>query len=97
MVERAQRRLAAIVSADVVGFSRLMQADEAGTYARLKSRYQDLVAPRIAEFGGRMVKLMGDGLLAEFPSVVGAAEWAVRMQTEVAAANAEERPEHRIE
>lgn len=55
------------------------------------------MAPRIAEFGGRMVKLMGDGLLAEFPSVVGAAEWAVRMQTEVAAANAEERPEHRIE
>lgn len=78
---RQQRRLAAIVSADVVGYSRLMQADEAGTHARLKARYQELVAPKIAEFGGRVVKLMGDGLLAEFPSVVNAAEWATRISS----------------
>ncbi len=94
---REHRRLAAVVSADVVGYSRLMQADEAGTHARLKARYQDLVAPKIEEYGGRVVKLMGDGLLAEFPSVVNAAEWAIVVQTEVATANVEEHPEHRIE
>jgi adenylate cyclase len=96
MSEVTQRRLTAIVSADVVGYTRLMQADEAGTHKRLKSRYQDLVAPKIEEFGGRVVKLMGDGLLAEFPSVVSAADWAVDMQNAVAAANESERQEHRI-
>lgn len=94
---RQHRRLVAIVSADVVGYSRLMQADEAGTHARLKARYQALVAPKIEEYGGRIVKLMGDGLLAEFPSVVNAAEWAVVVQTEIGTANIEEHPEHRIE
>jgi adenylate cyclase len=74
-----------------------MQADEAGTHARLKARYQELVAPKIEEYGGRVVKLMGDGLLAEFPSVVNAAEWAIVVQTEVATANVEEHPEQRIE
>ena len=56
MTEKAQRRLAAIVSADVVGFSRLMQADEAGTHARLKARFREQVAPRIEAAGGRIVK-----------------------------------------
>lgn len=97
MAERAQRRLAAIVSADVVGFSRLMQADEAGTHARLKARFRDLVAPRIEAAGGRIVKLMGDGLLAEFPSVVAAAEWATEIQAAAGEANRSEPAERRIE
>ena len=73
MSQGTQRRLAAIVSADVVGYSRLMGADEVGTHARLKARFSELVEPAIARHGGRVVKLMGDGLLAEFPSVVDAA------------------------
>ena len=92
-----QRRLVAIVSADVVGYSRLMEADEDGTYARLKARFQELVAPKIEAFGGRIVKLMGDGLLAEFPSVVSAVEWAVETQAVVAAANESDPPDQRIE
>ncbi len=67
-----KRRLAAIFAADVVGFSRLMGEDEAGTLARLKSLRKDLVQPKISGNHGRTVKLMGDGLLAEFPSVVEA-------------------------
>ena len=97
MSEVTQRRLAAIVSADVVGYSSLMQADEAGTYARLKARFKDLVEPSIDKFGGRVVKLMGDGLLAEFPSVVSAAEWAVEMQGAIATANEIGPAKHRIE
>ena len=96
MSEGPQRKLAAIVSADVVGYSRLMQADEVGTHARLKARFQDLVAPKIAEYGGRIVKLMGDGLLAEFPSVVSATEWAFDIQEEVAVANQTIPSEQRI-
>ncbi len=69
MVEGTQRRLAAIVFADVVGYSRLMGVDEAGTHARLKARFSELVGPKIAQYGGRVVKLMGDGMLVEFASV----------------------------
>ena len=87
MSEGTQRKLTAIVSADVVGYSSLMQADEAGTHSRLKARYQNLVAPMIDRYGGRVVKLMGDGLLAEFPSVVSAAEWAIEIQGETTAAS----------
>jgi adenylate cyclase len=94
---RQQRRLAAIVSADVVGYSRLMQADEAGTHSRLKDVYRSLVAPKIEEYGGRVVKLMGDGLLAEFPSVVSATEWALEVQTAISTASADEPSELRIE
>ncbi len=75
-----ERRLAAILAADVVGFSRLMGADEAGTLERLKTLRRELVQPKIAERGGRIVKLMGDGLLAEFPSVVEAVLCAVDIQ-----------------
>jgi adenylate cyclase len=75
-----ERRLAAILAADVVGYSRLMGEDEAGTLERLKSLRRELVQPRIAERGGRIVKLMGDGLLAEFPSVVEAVLCAVEIQ-----------------
>ncbi len=64
--ERVQRRLAAILAADVVGYSRLMGVDEAGTLARLKALRKDVIDPRIAEHGGRIVKLMGDGTLVEF-------------------------------
>ena len=87
MSEGTQRRLAAIVSADVVGYSRLMGTDEAGTHARLQARFADLVLPTINRNRGRLVKLMGDGLLAEFPSVVDAVDWAVNVQTEVALLN----------
>ncbi len=75
-----ERRLAAILVADVVGYSRLMGADEAGTLERLKSLHKDLVKPAITARKGRVVKLMGDGLLAEFPSVVEAVECAIDIQ-----------------
>ncbi len=97
MPEEPQRRLAAIVSADVVGYSRLMGADETGTHARLKARFSDLVEPKIAEHGGRVVKLMGDGLLAEFPSVTNAVNWAVIVQTKISELNADEPDEQRID
>ncbi len=91
MAEReVQRRLAAIVSADVVAYTRLMERDEAGTHARLQARFKALVDPKIAEHGGRVVKLMGDGLLAEFPSVVDAVNWAVEVQAKVAELSAAE-------
>ena len=75
-----KRRLAAVMAADVVGYSRLMGADEAGTLARLKMLHKELVWPKIAERKGRIVKLMGDGLLAEFPSVVEAVGCAIDIQ-----------------
>ncbi len=97
MAEReVQRRLAAIVSADVVAYTRLMERDEVGTHARLRARFKALVDPKIGEYGGRVVKLMGDGLLAEFPSVVDAVNWAVELQAKVAELSAEEPDEHRI-
>ncbi len=67
-----QRRLSAIMSADVVGYSRLMAADEEGTLARLKAHREELFDPEIANHQGRIVKLMGDGALVEFTSVVEA-------------------------
>ena len=78
--ERVQRRLAAILAADVVGYSRLMGEDEEGTLARLKALRQDVLDPKIAEYGGRIVKLMGDGALVEFPSAVDAVEYAIDTQ-----------------
>ncbi len=74
------RRLSAIFAADVVSFSRLMSQDEAGTLERLKSLRKELVQPKITEHSGRIVKLMGDGLLAEFPSIVEAVQCAVDIQ-----------------
>ena len=71
------RRLAAILAADVAGYSRLMGADEEGTHERLRSHFRELVDPKIAEHRGRTVKNTGDGLLAEFPSVVDAVRCAV--------------------
>lgn len=83
-----ERRLAAIMAADVVGYSRLIRVDEDGTLAALKSLRDELIGPKIAEHHGRVVKLMGDGLLAEFPSVVEAVRAASEMQQAIADRNA---------
>ena len=90
------RRLAAILAADVVGYSRLMGADEAGTLARLKSLRKMLVQPKITARGGRIVKLMGDGLLAEFPSVVEAIQCAIDIQEQMIGRDASLPDEQRI-
>src|SRR5689334_2904360 len=74
------RRLAAILAADVVGYSRLMQEDEAGTLAALKQRRKEIFEPTLARHRGRVVKLMGDGVLVEFGSAVGALECSVEVQ-----------------
>src|SRR6516165_9494095 len=74
------RRLAAILAADVVGYSRLMGQDEEGTHERLKAHLSELVEPKIEEHRGRIVKNTGDGFLAEFPSVVDAVRCAVEIQ-----------------
>jgi TolB-like protein/class 3 adenylate cyclase/tetratricopeptide (TPR) repeat protein len=89
MAPRVERKLAAILAADVVGYSRLMEADEAGTHARLKALRQDLVEPRIADHAGRIVKLTGDGALVEFASVVEAVLAAVEIQRATAEHQAE--------
>jgi len=75
-----ERRLAAILAADVVGYSRLMERDEEGTLAALKALRSELIDPTIAEHKGRIVKLMGDGMLVEFASVVDAVRCAVAIQ-----------------
>ena len=85
---RDHRRLAAIVSADVVGYSRLMGRDESGTLAALKAHLRELIDPKIAEYGGRTVKSMGDGFLLEFPSVVDAVRCGVDVQRGMAERNA---------
>src|SRR5258705_13735475 len=78
---RVERRLSAIVAADVAGYSRLMHNDEEATHAKLATLLTDAVAPAIAEHGGRIVKNTGDGFLAEFPSAVEAVRAAVQFQT----------------
>lgn len=78
--DRAKRRLAAIVAADVAGFSRLVGADEEGTLARLKALRRELIDPRITEHSGRIVKTTGDGLLLEFGSAVDAIRCVVDIQ-----------------
>jgi adenylate cyclase len=87
--ERPQRRLAAILAADVVGYSRLMEADEAGTLARLNALRADVFDPAIARLGGRIFKTAGDGVLAEFPSVVDAVQSAAEVQRALAERNAD--------
>lgn len=91
-----ERRLSAIMAADVVGFSRLMGADEAGTLVRLKALRTELLEPRIKEHKGRIVKLMGDGLLGEFPSVVEAVHCAVGIQEEMAGRDSNVSEDERI-
>ena len=94
---KTHRRLAAILAADVVGYSRLIRADEAGTLNRLKALRNDLIDPKIAEHQGRIVKLMGDGMLAEFGSVVDAVCAAAEMQQAMAERNANLTEADRIE
>jgi adenylate cyclase len=83
------RRLAAILAADVAGYSRLMGADEEGTHERLKAHLRELIDPKIKEHHGRVVKNTGDGMLAEFSSVVDAVRCAAEMQRAMAERNAE--------
>jgi class 3 adenylate cyclase/pimeloyl-ACP methyl ester carboxylesterase len=85
---RAERRLAAILAADVAGYSRLMSEDEGGTLAALRAHRSGLIDPAIGRHRGRIVKLMGDGLLVEFASVVEAVDCAAEIQREMAARNA---------
>ncbi|MCZ6720127.1 MAG: adenylate/guanylate cyclase domain-containing protein [Proteobacteria bacterium] len=94
---RVQRRLAAILVADVAGYGRLMGADETGTLAALQAHREDLINPVTAKHGGRIVKLMGDGALTEFASVVDAVECAVAIQRGIAERNAGIPDERRIE
>jgi adenylate cyclase len=79
-----RRRLAAILVADVVGYSRLMEADESGTHAALKRRRSEIFDPLIQEHAGRLVKFMGDGMLVEFPSAVSAVSCALAIQKRMA-------------
>jgi adenylate cyclase len=88
MTDGTQRRLAAIVLADVVGYSRLMGADEAGTLAALRTHRSELIDSLIAKNDGRIVKTMGDGLLLEFPSIVGAVKCSVEIQRGMVERNA---------
>jgi len=97
MAPRAERRLAAIMAADVVGYSRLVGADEAGALARLRALRKELIEPLVAEHRGRIVKLMGDGALVEFASAVDAVECAVAIQNSVAERQAAEPEERRIQ
>ncbi len=92
-----ERRLAAILAADVVGYSRLMEADEPGTLAALTAHREELIEPKIAGHNGRMVKLMGDGVLVEFASVVDAVACAVAIQRGMAERNTEVPEEQQIQ
>ncbi len=78
-----ERRLAAILAADVVGYSRLIRADEEGTLDRLKALRNEIIDPKVAEHNGRIVKLMGDGMLVDFASVVDAVRAAVEAQRSI--------------
>src|SRR6187549_3166996 len=91
------RRLAAILAADVVGYSRLMGADEEGTHGRFKAHLVELLDPRIAEHRGRIVKTTGDGVLAEFASVVDAVRCAVAVQEAMPERNTGVAADNRIE
>lgn len=91
------RKLVAVLIADVVGYSRLMGRDDAGTHARLRSVRTDVVDPAIASESGRIVRTAGDGLLAEFPSAVSALRAAIRIQRDMAAQNELINPDERIQ
>ena len=77
---RDKRRLAAILAADIVGYSRLMEADESGTIAQLKTHRKELIDPKVEEYSGRIVKTTGDGQLLEFPSVADAVRCSIEVQ-----------------
>jgi adenylate cyclase len=89
---RKDRRLAAILAADMVGYSRLMEADESGTFARLKTHRLELVDPAIAKCTGRIIKTAGDGMIVEFQSVVEAVQCAIEIQRRMARRNSDVAP-----
>jgi class 3 adenylate cyclase/TolB-like protein len=91
------RRLAAILVADVVGYTRMMERDDTGTFSRLRTIRDEVVDPAIVSHGGRIVKTAGDGLLAEFPSALSALRTAVQIQREMASRNADVAAEERID
>src|SRR6478672_8385282 len=93
---REQRKLAAIVAADVVGYSRLMGRDESGTLARLRKNRSEYLDPMLAKYGGRLVKLTGDGALVEFASAVDALSAAIEFQQAMAEANRDQPEDTRI-
>lgn len=95
--DRIERRLAAILVADVAGYSRLMGRDEAGTLAQLRAVRRELIDPKVAEHRGRVVKTTGDGILLEFQSVVDALRYATEVQQQMAVRNADIPLERRIE
>src|SRR3954464_3087885 len=94
---RVERRLAAILAADIAGYSRLIGSDEEGTLASLRAVRREVIDPSIAEHRGRIVKTTGDGVLVEFASVLDALRAAAAVQGEMAARNADTAPERRIE
>lgn len=96
-VNHIDRRLAAIASADVAGFTRLMEADEVGTLANLKKIISEIVQPATEEFHGRIFKDTGDGFLAEFRSVVDAIQWAATVQSSICEQQAGNPPERRLD
>jgi len=95
--ERVERKLAAILAADVAGYSRIMGADEEGTLAQFKAHRRELIDPKIREHHGRIVKSTGDGVLVEFPSVVEAVRCAVEVQQGMVGRNADVPKDRRIE
>src|SRR6266404_9714705 len=97
MKQPVERRLSAILAADVAGYSRLMGADEEGTHERLRAHLREVVDPKTKEHHGRIVKNTGDGMLVEFASVVDAVRCAVAVQRVMAARNADVPSEARIE
>jgi adenylate cyclase len=96
-MKRDQRRLAAIVSVDVVGYSRLMGSDDSGTVTRWKALRREVIEPKLAEYSGRIVNTAGDNQLQEFPSVVDAVRCSVDVQRSMAERNASASPEQRID
>src|SRR5262245_42516169 len=92
-----QRKLVAILAGDMVGYSRLIEIDEAGTLARLKAHRLELIDPSITKNNGRIIKTTGDGMLVEFASAVDAAECALKVQRRMARRNIDIAPDRRIE
>ena len=95
--DTVSRRLAAIVIADVVGYSRHMERDDTGTFARLRSIRDEVVDPAIVSHGGRIVKTAGDGLLAEFTNALAALRASIQIQREMAARNQQNSADDRLE
>src|SRR5215208_1355328 len=92
-----ERKLTTIVAMDVVGYSRLMELDEGGTLQRLKELHSELIDPSIARHMGRIVKLIGDGTLAEFSSVVDALQCVVEIQRQLVSRNSSVAHTHRLQ